>query len=101
MNSHLYETKRKEGFKKTQQRRAYIYLLEIKWVLMTEKKWQEIRACREKFHVETKEKIYWEWISEFYEIFTITDLQKFMCTDEDAVRYYNLRFKWKNWFDTF
>ena len=40
MNSHLYETKRKEDFKKTQQGRAYIYLLNknIIWKLI----WSEI-----------------------------------------------------------
>ena len=31
-------------------------------------------------------------MSEFYEIFTITDLQ-FMFTDEDVVRYHTLKFK--------
>ena len=49
MNSHLYETKRKEDFKKTQQGRAYIYLLNknIIWKLI----WSEIfnRKYSERF----------------------------------------------------
>ena len=62
--------------------------------------WEEIRACREKFEVEAKKaNIYWELISEFYEIFTITDLQ-FIYTDEDVVRHYTLKFKCEYWFDT-
>ena len=57
MNSHLYETKWKEVFKKTHWRRAHIYLL-IKTTYRKsfsywENSWEEIRAFRA-FEVETK-----------------------------------------------
>ena len=36
-----------------------------------------------------------KWV---YDIFTVTNLQ-FMCTNEDVVRNYTLKFKWEHWFD--
>ena len=103
MNPHLYETKWKEDLKKTHWRRV-IYICWQKhhkktyWESYGEKLWEETRAYREIFEAEMKTKNILRVNKRVYEVFTITDLW-FMCTDQDVVRHYSLKFKWEHCFD--